>query len=214
MLDSVSLSLLTFAAAAGLLTLTPGVDTAIVLRSAASLGQRAGAAAAAGVCAGLFIWGAGAALGLGALLAASAKAYLALKWVGAAYLVYLGVKLIAKPRSAPPTAGAPPISDARDPARSALWRGFLTNVLNPKVGVFYATFLPQFIPNGVNVVAFSALLTAVHVALTALWFALLVVLTAPLGRWLRRPATMRALDRLTGCVFIGFGVKLAVADRA
>ena len=93
MLDSVTVSLLAFAAAAGLLTLTPGVDTAIVLRSAASLGQRAGAAAAAGVCAGLFIWGAGAALGLGALLAASAKAYLALKWVGAAYLVYLGVQL-------------------------------------------------------------------------------------------------------------------------
>ncbi len=210
MLDSVTLSLLAFAAAAGLLTLTPGVDTAIVLRSAASLGPRAGLAAGAGVCAGLFIWGAGAAFGLGALLAASAKAYLALKWVGAAYLVYLGVKLIANPRSAPPDA---PIAGAGDPARSALWRGFLTNVLNPKVGVFYATFLPQFIPNGANVVAFSALLTAVHVALTALWFALLVALTAPLGRWLRSPATMRALDRLTGCVFIGFGVKLAAADR-
>jgi len=213
MLDSVSLPLLAFAVAAGLLTLTPGVDTAIVLRSAASLGQRAGAAAGAGVCAGLFLWGAGAAFGLGALLAASAKAYLALKWVGAAYLVYLGVRLIANPRSAPPDAGATPVPGAANPARSALWRGFLTNVLNPKVGVFYATFLPQFIPNGANVVAFSALLTAVHVALTALWFALLVALTAPLGRWLRRPATMRALDRLTGCVFIGFGVKLALADR-
>jgi threonine/homoserine/homoserine lactone efflux protein len=210
MLDSVILPLLAFAAAAGLLTMTPGVDTAIVLRSAASLGQRAGAAASVGVCAGLLIWGALAAFGLGALLAASTTSYLALKWVGAAYLVYLGVKLIAKPRSAPPDA---PISGAGDPSRSALWRGFLTNMLNPKVGVFYATFLPQFIPNGANVVAFSALLTGVHVVLTALWFALLVALAGSLGRWLRRPATMRSLDRLTGCVFIGFGVKLAALHR-
>src|ERR1700722_18142537 len=125
MLDTLWLPILAFAAAAGLLTLTPGVDTAIVLRSAASLGQRAGLAAGAGVCAGLFIWGAGAAFGLGALLAASATAYLALKWAGAAYLVYLGAKLIGRPRSAPPDAGATPAAGSGDPARSALWRGFL-----------------------------------------------------------------------------------------
>jgi threonine/homoserine/homoserine lactone efflux protein len=198
------LSLAAFAAAAAVLTITPGVDTALVLRSAAAQGPRAGAAAALGVCAGLFVWGAGAAFGLGALLTASSAAFAALKIVGAGYLLFLGVRLILRPRD-----GFDVRAEA--PAGGAWRRGFLTNVLNPKVGVFYATFLPQFIPAGVSVAGFSLLLAGVHAVLTALWFAALIALTVPLGRWLRRPAVVRAMDRLTGGVFLAFGARLALA---
>src|SRR5271154_1970988 len=98
MFDGVFLSLLAFVAAAGVLTITPGVDTAMVLRAAAAEGPRAGAAAGLGVCAGLFVWGAGAAFGLSALLSASATAFAVLKWAGAAYLVVLGLRLMVRPR--------------------------------------------------------------------------------------------------------------------
>src|ERR1700740_2164227 len=100
MSSAVLLPLLAFVAAAGVLTITPGVDTAMVLRSSASHGPRAGAAAGLGICAGLLVWGGGAALGVTALLAASALAFTALKWVGAAYLLWLGARLIARPTAA------------------------------------------------------------------------------------------------------------------
>ena len=212
---AVLLPLLAFVAAAGVLTITPGVDTALVLRSSASHGPRAGAAAGLGICAGLLVWGAGAALGLTALLAASALAFTVLKWAGAAYLLWLGVKLILKPRtSLSAAASAAGAANRPKGATDALRQGFLTDMLNPKIGVFYVTFLPQFIPHGVNVAAFSLLLAGVHILLTAVWFAALIALTVPLGRFLKQPAVVRALDRLTGCVFVAFGLRLAVARRA
>jgi threonine/homoserine/homoserine lactone efflux protein len=206
--------LLLFIAAAGILTITPGVDTAMVLRTSAADGPRGGVAASLGICLGLLAWGTGAAFGLTALLAASTAAFTLVKWVGAAYLLYLGAKLILKPRTslaaANPATGS---ADLKRGTRDAFQRGFLSNILNPKVGVFYVTFLPQFIPHGVNVAAFSLLLAGIHVLLTMLWFSLLIALTVPLGRFLAKPRVVRNLDRLTGCVFVGFGLKLALAKR-
>ena len=95
----------------------------------------------------------------------------------------------------------------------AFRRGLLTNLLNPKVGVFYISFLPQFIPHGVNVAAFSLLLAGVHVALALAWLCLLVALTVPLARVLSRPGVVRGLDRLTACVFLGFGLRLALSEH-
>jgi threonine/homoserine/homoserine lactone efflux protein len=215
MTSAILLPLLAFVAAAFVLTITPGVDTAMVLRSSTSGGPKAGIAAGLGICGGLCLWGMGAAFGLTALLAASELAFTVVKWLGAAYLVYLGLKLLMKPRTAlaatAAEAGAPPRqADVMD----ALKRGFFTNILNPKVGVFYVTFLPQFIPHGASVAAFSLLLAAIHVLITLVWFALLIALTIPLGRFLSRPRVVKALDRLTGCVFLGFGAKLAAAHRA
>jgi threonine/homoserine/homoserine lactone efflux protein len=91
-----------------------------------------------------------------------------------------------------------------------LARGFLTNALNPKVGVFYVTFLPQFVPAGTAPAGFVLLLAAVHAALGLLWFAALVLATRPLGRFLRRPGPTRLLNRVTGTALVGFGVALAV----
>jgi len=157
----------------------------------------------------------GAAFGLTALLAASAPAFTLVKWAGAAYLLYLGAKLILKPRAslaAATTAAGGAVT--KRGTRDAFQRGFLSNILNPKVGVFYITFLPQFIPQGVNVAAFSLLLAGIHVLLTLIWFSLLIALTVPLGRFLASPRVVRTLDRLTGCVFVGFGLRLSLAKRA
>jgi len=214
MLHPVLASLLAFVATAGLLTITPGLDTAMVLRSATSGGPRAGAAAGVGICGGVLVWGVGAAFGLTAILAASALAFIIVKWIGAAYLVYLGVKLILKPRASlnQPTPEFRP--SYMDGMGEALKRGFTTNILNPKVGVFYVTFLPQFIPNGVNIALFTLLLAGMHVLLNLAWFFMLISLTIPLSAVLAKPRVVMILDRLTGCVFLAFGAKLAVAHRA
>jgi threonine/homoserine/homoserine lactone efflux protein len=156
-----------------------------------------------------------AAFGLTALLAASALAFDILKWVGAAYLVYLGIKLITRPRNSMIADRTPFDSPAKSKGnRGAFYKGFLSNILNPKVGVFYVTFLPQFIPHGVNVAGFSLMLACIHVLITLAWFSLLIALTVPLGRFLAKPKVVRNLDRLTGCVFVGFGLRLAAAKRA
>ncbi len=85
-------------------------------------------------------------------------------------------------------------------------------LLNPKVGVFYITFLPQFVPHGASVAGYSFFLAGLHVLLTLAWFAVLIAATVPLGRFLRRPKAVRTLDRLTGLVFVGFGLKLATSS--
>jgi threonine/homoserine/homoserine lactone efflux protein len=205
---SLETALIAYLAAAALLTITPGLDTAIVLRTAAAEGPARAALAALGVVCGCLAWGAAVALGLGVLLAASSFAYTVLKWAGAAYLAWLGIRLIRKPRSrfdltAPAT-----------PDRGNWWlRGFLTNLLNPKVGVFYVSFLPQFVPTHVATGPFIFLLATIHAVLGLVWFAALIAATSPLKRWLQRAAVVRWLDRVTGAVFIGFGLRLALDRR-
>jgi threonine/homoserine/homoserine lactone efflux protein len=207
------LPLAAFVVAAGIFTITPGFDTALVLRTAATDGARSAAAAAAGICLGCLVWGVGAAFGLTALLAASELAFSALKWLGAAYLMYLGIWSLLWPRAGAAAPAMAPFTPAGGWHMDAFRRGLLTNLLNPKVGVFYITFLPQFIPPGVNVGLFSLALAAIHVALSLIWFNVLIALTVPLNRFLARPRVVRTLDRLTGCIFVGFGLKLALSDR-
>lgn len=197
---------LAFIAAATLLTITPGVDTAMVLRSAATEGPRSALFAGIGISIGCLIWAGAVSLGLGALLQASELAYTILKWAGAAYLMWLGVKMLLKPRTAwadQDTAGAKGFA--------ALRAGFFTNMTNPKIGVFYVTFLPQFIPHGANVALYSFFLASVHIALSVVWFAALTAATVPLGRVLRRPNVIKTLDRVTGGLFIAFGLRLATS---
>ncbi len=205
-------SLIAFTAAAGVLTITPGVDTFLVLRSAARRGTRSGAAAAAGITLGLLIWGCAAAFGLTALLAASAAAFTVLKWAGAAYLAFLGARLLLSGGGS--TAVKMPSAAASEDPGAPFRKGLFTNLLNPKIGVFYLTFLPQFIPPGANVAAFSLTLAGIHMVLGALWFAVLIALTAPLGRWLAAPKVVRTLDVVTGGVFLAFGVRLALEERS
>lgn len=200
-------AILGFTAAAVALTVLPGLDTALVLRTAAVEGPRRAALAGLGIVIGCMVWGAGVAVGLGALLTASQLAFTILKWAGAAYLLWLGLGLLVKPRQ-----GFDLGADATaPPGREFAWmrRGLLTNLLNPKIGVFYVSFLPQFMAQGVPPGPFLVLLAAIHGVLTIAWFAMLIMATRPLARALKRPAVIRWLDRVTGGVFIAFAARLA-----
>jgi threonine/homoserine/homoserine lactone efflux protein len=200
-------ALIAYVAAAGLLTITPGLDTAMVLRAAAVEGPRRAAGAALGIIAGCLVWGAAVALGLGVLLVASHAAYVVLKWAGALYLGWLGINLMLRPRSKFDL-------EAPAPRRGNIFlRGLLTNLLNPKVGVFYISFLPQFVPAGLPAAPFMFLLAAIHGLLGVIWFAILIGATTPLKRWLQRQVVVRWLDRVTGLVFVGFGLRLALDRR-
>ena len=207
---TVAQALIAFAVAAGLLTLAPGLDTALVLRAAAVEGPKRAALAAIGIGVGCLAWGAAAALGLAALLQASALAFTALKWAGAAYLVWLGLNMLLRPRARFEVTAAAPSGQG-----DAAWlrRGLLTNLLNPKVGVFYVSFLPQFLPTGVAPAPFIFLLAGLHVVMGLVWFACLIAATQPIATALKRPAVVRWLDRATGVVFLGFGVRLALERR-
>jgi threonine/homoserine/homoserine lactone efflux protein len=204
-------ALAAFAVAAALLTITPGLDTALVLRTAAVEGAKRAALAAMGVVSGCLVWGAAVALGLGVLLQASSLAFSLLKWAGAAYLVWLGVNLILKPRARFDVAA----DSAPQPGGDLAWmrRGFLTNLLNPKVGVFYVSFLPQFLPAGAPAAPFIFLLAALHGVMGLARFAALIAATRPIATALQRPAVVRWLDRLTGGVFLAFGLRLALERR-
>lgn len=207
-MNSVGIALVAYSAAATLLTITPGLDTALVLRTAATEGARPALWSGLGIITGCLIWATLVAAGLGVLLIASHLAYTVLRWVGAAYLLFVGLQLLRKPRTH--FADGP---TANKRTGGAFTRGALTNLLNPKVGIFYVSFLPQFIPNNVQVAPFTVLLGAIHALLGLIWFMCLIAATRPLVAWLRRPAVVKMLDRITGGIFIAFGVRLAVASN-
>ena len=200
-------ALAAFTVAAGLLTITPGLDTALVLRTAALEGPKRAMLAGAGICLGCLTWGVTASVGLGGLVAVSRLGYDTLRTLGACYLIFLGAKLFLRAR---PVLAPLDHSESGRAAEAWFARGLLTNLLNPKVGVFYVTFLPQFVPGGVNVSSFSLLLAVIHATEGALWFAALTLATRPLSSWLRRPRVARTLDRTTGVVLVGFGLDLVL----
>jgi threonine/homoserine/homoserine lactone efflux protein len=205
-------AVLGFAVVAAALTVTPGLDTALVLRAALTRSRREAAATAAGIVAGLFVWGAAAAVGVSALLAASQLAYDVLRWAGAAYLVWFGVRLLVRALRPAPAADREEAADGASAWRAARM-GLTTNLLNPKVGIFYAALLPQFVPAGSDPLLVGLLLAGVHAVLSVAWFALLIGLASAFSRWLRRPGTVRALDGLTGATLVGFGMRLAFSSR-
>jgi threonine/homoserine/homoserine lactone efflux protein len=207
-MHAIAVSLTTYAVAAALLTITPGLDTALVLRTAAAEGPHRALWAGLGIATGCIAWTVLVAAGLGALLVASERAYTVLRWAGAIYLLYLGLHLLLNPRTR-----FSEVLVQSGPSGNAFARGALTNLLNPKVGIFYVSFLPQFIPPGVAVAPYTLLLGVIHATLGLVWFACLISATRPLLAWLRRPAVLRALDRVTGGIFIAFGVRLATISN-
>ncbi|WP_258724909.1 LysE family translocator [Cellulomonas sp. NS3] len=216
---TVTQAVLSFALVAGLLTIVPGLDTALVLRSAISRGRAHAFAAGAGVNAGCFAWGVAAAVGASALLAASRTAYTVLTLAGAAYMVVLGAQLLwSGLRRRPAAAGEPGGAAAAPEPRGSVWRAFLmglgTNLLNPKVGVFYLATIPQFVPDGVSPLLMGVLLAAVHNVLGMAWFAAIILATGFASRWLSGEVVARVTDRVTGVVLVAFGVRLAATARA
>ena len=206
-------ALLSFTLAAGLLTITPGLDTALVLRTAAVEGGKQALLSGVGICSGCLLWGAAASFGLSALLAVSGFAYNMLRIVGAIYLGYLGIKLFIRAiASTSSSSAADPVWKEDKSMDDSMWfkRGLLTNLLNPKIGVFYLSFLPQFIPAGVHVGSFSMLLASIHATEGILWFLLVANATESLSGWLRQRPVVMALDSATGAILIAFGLKLAL----
>ncbi|HEX6467544.1 MAG TPA: LysE family translocator [Streptosporangiaceae bacterium] len=201
---------LAFAAVAALVTITPGLDTVLVLRTTVSSGRRAGYLAGTGVATGCLLWAVASAAGLTAVLAASRVAFDALRLAGAGYLLWLGVRALWGARR---VAGAP--ADVPQPAmgvRAAFRQGLTTNLLNPKVGVFYMSLVPQFLPHHASVFWTSLLFAAIHDVEGLAWFAFIVLTAGAARRVLTRPSAVRTLQRLTGIAFIGFGIRLAAGD--
>lgn len=201
-----------FAVVAALLTVTPGVDTMLVLRTTVAADRRTGLVAGAGVLTGLLGWACAAGLGVAAVLAASSTAYAILKIAGAAYLTGLGGWLVWRAARGEVPAQAFGQAAARSLRRSYS-QGLLTNLLNPKVGVFYVTLLPQFVQPGQPVLLICLGLALVHIALGVLWFLAVTWLAGRLGGALRRRSIRRALDGVTGTVFVGFAARLALRQR-
>ena len=205
---SIADNLLAFTLAATLLTLTPGLDTALVLRTATVEGKQQALRAALGINAGCLLWGAAVAFGLGALIAVSELAYNLLKYCGAAYLAWLGLNMLLRPRRSLALAEA-------DGKSGANWffKGMLGNVLNPKIGIFYVSFLPQFIPQGQPLVPWTFGLVSIHVVLGLIWSLVLIGATQPLSGFLRRDKVIRWMDRTTGMIFVLFAARLAFSKR-
>jgi len=201
-----------FVAAGLLLNVTPGPDIAYIVARSAALGRRGGAVAALAISAGCFVHIAAAALGVSALIAASALAFSLLKWVGAAYLVYIGITML-RARPAPLDPSAMPVEHAT-PLRTVFWQGFLTNALNPKVALFFLAFLPQFIRADAphKALAFAALGLVFNLNGTIWNFgvaavAARVAATRPYARaqvW---------LQRAIGGLFVLLGLRLALSER-
>ncbi|MFG1863485.1 LysE family translocator [Microbispora bryophytorum] len=201
-------ALASFAAIVALLTLTPGLDTALILRTSLLAGRRSAWAVVLGIQGGTLSWGMLTAAGLSALLTASQVAYEVLRWAGVAYLIWMGARMLWHSRTSQADDAAPPGPPEAGWGR-AFRRGLLTNLLNPKVGAFYVAVLPQFMPRGVPHAVMGVLLAGVHVCEALVWSAVLIGFTGMVRGWLRRPPVGRALDRLTGLVVIGFGLRLA-----
>lgn len=203
-------ALLGFTVVALLGVMTPGLDTMVVLRHALLGGRGIGAAVVAGVAAGCLAWGAASTLGLTALLTASELGYRVVQLLGAGYLVWLGASALWRSRRGAGVVAEP----ARVPtgAGRGFRTGLVTNLLNPKVGVFYVSLLPQFLPVD-DGLGWGVLLVGTHVAIGALWLGGLVLLAARARRLLLRERVRRWLDRTTAGVLVGLGVAMAAAAR-
>ena len=196
-----------FLLASLVLVVMPGPDQALITRNAIARGRRAGLATMIGGASGIGFHATAATVGLSALLAASATAFTMLKLVGTAYLLYLAAQAWrhAKLRSAN-------VDLERSKGTSPFRQGLLSNSLNPKVAVFFLTFLPQFLPDHADPLTrlgFAGLFAVTYLC----WFTFYVVLVDSLARWLRRGRVRAAIDRVSGGLLFGFAARLALASR-
>ncbi|HEY1973266.1 MAG TPA: LysE family translocator [Pseudonocardia sp.] len=205
-------ALLTFAAAATLLIMAPGPDSLLVTRNFFRGGARAGLVTSAGTVSGLLLWSVAAALGLSALVAASRVGYDIVRVAGGCYLVWLGVQSLRSRGISPELGMADPQQRSPGLARAYL-NGVLSNLLNPKIGVFFVAFLPGFIPAGAPVSITAAAFGGWFALETGMWLAALVWLLHRGAGWLSTVAVRRWIDRVTGLVLIGFGLRVATEAR-
>jgi len=197
--------MLTFLVMTIFVVMSPGLDTALITKRTISNGARDGFQMALGFTAGSLIHTIAVTIGLSALLMQSALAFGIIKWVGALYLIYLGVKALLAKKAIPTvaTTTAPPKKQ-----HSAFLEAFLSNVLNPKVIVFFLTFLPQFITDDRHATRDFLLMGSTYAVCTVIWFSLYVICLYYIREWLLSPTVQLWMERATGVVLIGFGLKL------
>jgi threonine/homoserine/homoserine lactone efflux protein len=197
--------ILAFLAVAAVVIVTPGQDTALVVRATLAGDRRAGLRTAVGVVCGQAIWAVAASAGVAALLVASEPAFVALKLLGAGYLVLLGVQaLLAASRSRIDAEAPKPEADGHE-----VRQGLLSNLANPKMAVFFSSLLPQFADTFAGLLA----LGLCFCALTLLWLSAYAAALAHVGEALRRPRVRRTIEAVTGTALVALGVRLATATR-
>lgn len=202
-------TLITFTLLASLLVMSPGPNGVLIAKTVPTSGRAAGFANIIGFTPAFFTHGALSIFGISIVLLQSPKAFLVVKMIGAIYLVWIGVKaLLAAWRGDVSVAEVAPAKRKRTLGKAYL-EGFLTNVLNPKVSMFYLAAFPQFIQSGDNAVLFGFLLVAIHATINIIWFGAMVMLVARLTKFARSGPMQRWIKAITGVVFVGFGVKLA-----
>jgi RhtB (resistance to homoserine/threonine) family protein len=204
--------ILVFAGVAALLIVTPGADTMLVTRNVLARGSRAGLLTTAGIAAGCFVHAILSALGVSLVLARSAIAFEAVKLAGAGYLIVLGLQSLARSRR-PAEVEAPPARAAARRGSRSFVEGLLTNLLNPKVAIFYLAFLPQFVRATDAVLVKSVLLAAIHVGMGVVWLSLVSVFLGRLRGFVERRRVRRALEGVTAVVLVALGVRLALERR-
>jgi threonine/homoserine/homoserine lactone efflux protein len=205
-------ALLGFAAASVLIVLLPGPDTLVVVRNLLRGGRRRAVWTVLGVLSGLVIWVVAASLGLAAVLRASPTGYDVLRYVGGAYLIYVGIQSW-RSRAAVTAGDEPHLPRRYGPfLGSGYVSGLATDLLNPKVGVFFVTFLPAFVPRGADVGAVTLALGAVFIVETLLYFVALIGVADRVVAWMTDVRTRRRLDRGAGVIFICFGLRLATEN--
>jgi threonine/homoserine/homoserine lactone efflux protein len=207
---------LAFAGIAAVLTITPGTDMALLAKNVFTRGRKGSSATIAGICSGLFVHATASALGLSAILAESARAFEIVKWAGAAYLFYLGIRALMRAWKE-----SSPVSLERSQSptlKNVTWRasyfeGLFTNLLNPKVALFYLTFLPQFIAPGDPVLRISLLLACLHVAMSVVWLMIYSSALLKLNAALTRSGVRRSIEAVTGGLLMALGARLAFVKR-
>ena len=202
-----------FLAISALIVVAPGPDTAIATRNALVGGRRAGLFTILGVSFGLAVWTLATGIGVAALLRASEPAFVALKIAGAIYLAALGAQAIWGALRRSGHHGTGHVVQRTITPRVALRQGALTNLGNPKIAVFFTSFLPQFTPSHEAGFGSLVLLGLIFCLLGLTWLTLYVLAIARLGDFLRRPRPRRVLDFVTGTVLVGFGIRLAFEHR-
>lgn len=201
---------LAFSALALVVAVTPGPDSLLVLRQSLRCGRHAGMRVGLGAASGSLAWGVCSALGLTAILAASARSYRAVELAGAAYLLVLGVQGWRTKTSA--TTAASGVSAPRRGLAQGFRAGLLSSVLNPKLGLFFLAVMPQFIPRRASTAGYALTYAAIDALIAATWLVVVAWIGDRASRWIRRPRVRSTLDRVAGTVLIGIGLKLA-AER-
>ena len=204
---------LAFLGIAALLTIIPGADTALVTKNALVRGRTAAFFTTFGICLGCLCHGTASALGLSVVLRESARLYQWVKLAGAGYLVYLGVRTLWDARKSLPNGEdtLPSVAGINQAGRArSFTEGLFTNLLNPKVAIFYVTFLPQFIAPGESVLRKSLLLAGIHVLMGVIWLCTYAMLLDRMSSVLTLPSVKRKLEVFTGAVLVAFGIRLAM----